>query len=168
MKKILFSLLILNLIACSGFQKTSEKMRTEMLKEKALRYYEKINLGEFDEEYFGLFAEDVEFFYPKYGYDKGREAIKNFGEVIQKLVKSLTFHLDKFVYTTSENRVVVEIVERGETQSGKKFPNEKTSFGRFCNVFEFNEKGEIKRYYCYGDPDFAGEDTVRVKLFSKE
>ncbi|VEJ22129.1 nuclear transport factor 2 family protein [Neisseria animaloris] len=142
-------------------------MSANTFKQKARRFYEKINLGEFDEEYFGLFAEDIELFYPKYGFAYGKEAIVDFGAKVQGTVKSLAFDLDKFVYTCEGSRVAVEIVEYGITQSGKLFPDGKTSFGKFCNVFEFDGTGKIKRYHCYGDPDFAGEDAPRVLAFSR-
>ncbi|WP_179290577.1 nuclear transport factor 2 family protein [Vandammella animalimorsus] len=140
---------------------------SDAFRQKARRYYEKINVGEFDEEYFALFAEDVEVFYPKFGIAHGREAIAELGRRVQSIVSDFAFDLDRFVYTCQANRVVVEIVEHGTLKSGKTFPDGKASFGKFCCVFEFNAQGAISRYHCYGDPDYAAEDAARVAIFAR-
>lgn len=137
------------------------------LQKKARRYYEKINAGEFDDEYFNLFAEDVELFYPKFGVAYGHEAIAELGRRVQSAVSRFGFDLEKFTYTTERHRIAVEIVEHGTTVSGKHFPDGKVSFGKFCNVFEFNTQGKIQRYHCYGDPDYAGEDAQRTAIFAQ-
>ncbi|WP_172424226.1 nuclear transport factor 2 family protein [Vandammella animalimorsus] len=140
---------------------------SDAFRQKARRYYEKINAGEIDEEYFALFAEDVEVFYPKFGIARGREAIAELGRRVQSIVSDFAFDLDQFVYTCQTNRVAVEIVEHGALKNGKIFPDGKASFGKFCNVFEFNTHGQIARYHCYGDPDYAAEDAARVAIFAR-
>ena len=113
-------------------------MHPDTLKTRARRYYEKINAGEFDDEYFGLFADDVEVFYPKFGMAYGHDAIRTLGSRVQNIVAELAFDLDRFIYTREGHRVVVEIVEYGRLKNGKTFPDKQHSFGKFCNVFEFN------------------------------
>ncbi|PAT42388.1 hypothetical protein CLI92_03035 [Vandammella animalimorsus] len=140
---------------------------SDAFRQKARRYYEKINAGEIDEEYFALFAEDVEVFYPKFGIARGREAIAELGQRVQSAVSRFGFDLSQFVYTGEGRRVAVEIVEYGTTASGHDFPDGKASFGKFCNVFEFNAHGQIARYHCYGDPDYAAEDAARVAIFAR-
>lgn len=137
------------------------------LKARARRYYEKINAGEFDDEYFGLFADDVEIFYPKFGFAYGHDAVKDFGNRVQSIVSEFAFDLDRFIYTCQDNRVVVEITEYGRLRNGKRFPDGKVSFGKFCCVFEFNKDGLIQRYHSYGDPDYAAEDPVRLAIFAR-
>ncbi|MGF6147761.1 Uncharacterised protein [Kingella potus] len=143
-------------------------MPNNTFKQHARRYYEKINLGEFDNEYFALFADDVEIFYPKFGFAYGHAAVKTLGERVQSAVSRFGFDLDKFIYTAENNRVAVEISEYGTTTGGKDFPDNKVSFGKFCNVFEFNTQGKISRYHCYGDPDYAGDDKERVAIFAQK
>lgn len=140
---------------------------SDAFRQKARRYYEKINAGEIDEEYFALFADDVEIFYPKFGIAHGREAIAELGRRVQSIVSDFAFDLDRFVYTCQANRVAVEIIEHGALKNGKTFPDGKASFGKFCNVFEFNTRGQIARYHCYGDPDYAAEDAARVAIFAR-
>lgn len=142
-------------------------MTNNTLKQYARRYYEKINAGEFDDEYFGLFADNVEIFYPKFGFAYGHDAVKDFGNRVQSIVSEFAFDLDRFIYTCQDNRVVVEIAEYGRLKNGKPFPDGKVSFGKFCNVLEFNVQGKITRYHCYGDPDYAGEDQDRIALFAQ-
>ena len=142
-------------------------MNNDTFKQRARRYYEKINAGEFDDEYFGLFADDVEVFYPKFDIAYGRTAIAELGSRVQSIVSDFAFDLDKFIYTCQDNRVVVEIVEHGILKNGKTFPDNKVSFGKFCNVIEFNTQGQIARYHCYGDPDYAAEDSVRLDIFAQ-
>ncbi|ALU27938.1 nuclear transport factor 2 family protein [Myroides odoratimimus] len=51
------------------------------------RYYELVNKGDFGEDtYYKLFAEDVELFYLKYGFDKGRDGIARFTKQIGQLI----------------------------------------------------------------------------------
>lgn len=149
-------------------QNKMEKMTlTEIRKNKIETYFKKIDSGKFDDEYFDLYTEDVEMYYPKFGFEKGKQGIKNFGKVIGMHLEKLTHDIQNFRYAFSDHVIVVEGNEKGITRSGKEWPDYKTSFGKFCNVFEFD--GElIKRVHIYVDPDFASEDTERVTIFSNE
>lgn len=133
--------------------------------ELARLYYEKINLGELDEQYFALFADDVEIFYPKIGFLYGKEGVDNLGKKIQGILEWLRFDLEKFRFSAIENRVIVEGYEHGKTLSGVLFPDNKVGFGKFCNVFEF-EHGKISKMHCHLDPDHGGEDLPRVYLYA--
>jgi len=133
----------------------------------AKSYYEIINSGNFDnDQYYDLFTEDVKLFYPKFGFAEGKAGIKQFGEQVRNLFKSLTFELDKFNFIVTDNTVVVEGVEKGEVYTGLAFPDNKVSYGKFCTVFEF-EGNRIKRMYCYVDPDHAAEDERVLALLKK-
>ncbi|MDM1375228.1 nuclear transport factor 2 family protein [Myroides marinus] len=132
------------------------------------KYYEFVNKGDFGEDtYYKLFAEDVELFYPKFGYDKGREGIKRFTKQIKQVINALTFEMDKFNFIAKDNYVTVEGHEFGQTSNGVDFPNHTTSFGKFVSVFDV-ENGQIKRMHCYVDPDLAGQDKMVTRLFKED
>ena len=40
----------------------------EKQKRNAETYFRKVDAGEFDSEYYGLFTEDVELYFPKFGF----------------------------------------------------------------------------------------------------
>ncbi|MGK6344188.1 nuclear transport factor 2 family protein [Chryseobacterium sp. DT-3] len=144
-----------------------KKTLNEIRKNKIETYFKKIDSGIFDDEYFDLYAEDVEMYYPKFGFEKGKQGIKNFGKVIGKHLEKLTHDIQNFRYTFSDTVIVVEGNEKGVTRSGKEWPDNHTSFGKFCNVFEFD--GElIKRVHIYVDPDFTSEDTERLAIFRND
>lgn len=139
----------------------------EIRKNKIETYFNKIDSGIFDDEYFDLYTEDVEMYYPKFGFENGKQGIKNFGKVIGKHLENLTHDMQNFRYIFSDPIIVVEGTEKGMTMSGKEWPDYNISFGKFCNVFEFD--GElIKRVHIYVDPDFASEDTERLTIFRNE
>lgn len=141
-----------------------KKTLNEIRKNKIETYFKKIDSGIFDDEYFDLYTEDVEMYYPKFGFEKGKQGIKNFGKVIGKHLEKLTHDIQNFRYTFSDTVIVVEGNEKGVTRSGKEWPDNHTSFGKFCNVFEFD--GElIKRVHIYVDPDFTSEDIERLTIF---
>jgi ketosteroid isomerase-like protein len=144
-----------------------KKTLNEIRKNKIETYFKKIDSGIFDDEYFDLYAEDVEMYYPKFGFEKGKQGIKNFGKVIGKHLEKLTHDIQNFRYTFSDTVIVVEGNEKGVTTSGKEWPDNHTSFGKFCNVFEFD--GELmKRVHIYVDPDFTSEDTERLAIFRND
>lgn len=134
-------------------------------KGKVKTYFKKVDDGQFDEEYFNLYTEDVELYYPKFGFEKGKDGIRNFGKTIGVHLQNLTHDINNFNYIISDNIIVVEGTEKGITKSGKEWPDYKISYGKFCNVFEF--EGEfIKRVHIYVDPDFTSEDADRVRIFN--
>ncbi|SHL05737.1 nuclear transport factor 2 family protein [Chryseobacterium polytrichastri] len=133
---------------------------------KAQSYFELINNGQFNTQAFAdLFTEDVEIYYPKFGYAKGMEGIGSFSQHVRKLINDLHFEMDKFTYITNEKYVIVEGSEKGITRTGIPFPDGIVSHGKFCTVFEF-ENSRIKRMHCYVDPDFGGEDIERAQLLN--
>lgn len=123
-------------------------------KGKVQMYFKKVDDGQFDKEYFNLYTEDVELYYPKFGFEKGKDGIRNFGKTIGTHLQKLIHDISNFNYIISDNIIVVEGTEKGVTKSGKEWPDYKISYGKFCNVFEF--EGElIKRVHIYVDPDFT-------------
>ena len=139
----------------------------EKQKRNAETYFRKVDAGEFDSEYYGLFTEDVELYFPKFGFGKGKEGIKQFGVAMSGFLRGLTHDIENFNYVISDNTVVVEGTEKGITIDGKEWPDNATAFGKFCNVFEF--EGElIKRIHIYVDPDVTSEDAVRMTRLNQE
>ncbi|QBA21511.1 nuclear transport factor 2 family protein [Chryseobacterium indologenes] len=133
-------------------------------KNKVKTYFKKVDKGQFDEEYFNLYTDDVEIYYPKFGFEKGKNGITNFAKVMGAHLQSLSHDIDNFKYVISDHSIVVEGTERGITRSGKEWPDHKISYGKFCNVFEFEDEF-IKRVHVYVDPDFTSEDADRVNIF---
>lgn len=89
----------------------------------------------------------------------------NLGKKIQDALEWLRFDMEKFRSSAIENRVIVKGYEHGKTLSGFFFPDNKVSFGKFCNVLEF-EHGKISKMHCHVDPDHGGEDLPRVCLYN--
>ncbi|KAF5276817.1 hypothetical protein FQR65_LT16160 [Abscondita terminalis] len=128
-------------------------------------YFRKVDAGEFDSGYYNLFTEDVELYFPKFGFAYGKAGIRKFGETMVGFLKGLTHDIGNFNYIISGNTVVVEGTEKGITIENKTFPDNVTAFGKFCNVFEF-EDDLIKRVHIYADPDVTSEDEVRTERLS--
>ena len=129
-------------------------------------YFRKVDAGEFDSGYYNLFTEDVELYFPKFGFGYGKAGIRKFGETMARFLKGLTHDIENFNYIISGNIVVVEGTEKGITIDDKPFPDNVTAFGKFCNVFEF-EGDLIKRVHIYVDPDVTSEDSIRMMKLNR-
>ncbi|SDS94603.1 nuclear transport factor 2 family protein [Actinoplanes derwentensis] len=120
--------------------------------EVAISYFRMVDAG--DPAVLDVFTDDAQMFYPKFGIARGKAQIGAFAQTLGRGLSSLTHEIDDFVVLTSGDHVIVEGAENGTTSSGVEFPDGVSSFGLFCNVFEF--EGElIKRVHIYVDPDFA-------------
>ncbi|KUN25471.1 hypothetical protein AQJ23_16450 [Streptomyces antibioticus] len=119
--------------------------------ETAVNYFRMVDAG--NPAVIDLFTDDARMFYPKLGIARGKAQIAAFAQGLGREIASLTHEIEGFTVLTSGNHVIVEGMERGTTTSGVDFPDGISSFGLFCNVFEF--EGElIKRVHIYVDPDF--------------
>lgn len=125
----------------------------------AVQYFRLVDSG--DPSVIDLFTDDAQMFYPKFGYARGKEQIGAFARGLGRGISRLQHEIDGFTVITSGNYVVIEGAENGVTTSGVDFPDQTSSFGLFCNVFEFDGL-LIKRVHVYVDPDFANthEDGV--------
>ncbi|WP_315138577.1 nuclear transport factor 2 family protein [Achromobacter marplatensis] len=131
---------------------------------RAIRtYFEKVDAG--DGSYLDLFAEDVLFFFPKFGEGRGKQALTDFGGRIGQVLESIQHDIDGFRYTEAGNTVVVEGQESGTTRDKVRWPDGVVSQGRFCSVFEFSG-ALISRMSIYVDPDFTSSDHERVATYS--
>lgn len=91
---------------------------------------------------------DVEIFFPQSGLLKGIADFQKLNEELVKSIRSLKHDIDNFIYTISENRVVVEGKESGTLQNNQSFIDNK-----FCSVFEIHDN-LITRMHVYTDPNF--------------
>lgn len=124
------------------------------------QYFRRADAG--DPTIIDLFTDDAQMFYPKFGYAHGKKQIGAFARGLGRGVASLRHELDGFVVVSAGNYVVIEGAEHGTTTTGVDFPDAKSSFGLFCNVFEF-EGLLIKRVHVYVDPDFANSHAQGVE-----
>lgn len=93
-------------------------------------------------------------FFPKFGIATGKAQIASFAQGFAGKIASIQHDIPGLTVVSSGNYVVTEGSVRGTTTSGTAFPDGSSSYGLFCNVFEF-EGERIKRLHIYEDPDFA-------------
>lgn len=121
-------------------------------------YFSRVDAGRADT--LDLFTDDFEFFFPKFGVGRGKEA---FGILIEGLLGSLKgiAHPVEQLRIFDSDAVVAEGVTSGETKDGTHWHGGQTPGGRFCTIFEFS--GElISRMFVYTDPDYGGHDKDRL------
>ncbi|WP_394832053.1 nuclear transport factor 2 family protein [Pendulispora rubella] len=125
-------------------------------------YFRWVDAG--DPRLFDLFTDDVEFFFPKFGRGRGKDAIRRFRAAFEAQIAELEHDIAGLHYIASDagDFIVVEGQERGVTRDGAKWPDGTINEGRFCDVFQF-EGALIRRTYIYVDPDFTNADDSRVK-----
>ena len=78
----------------------SETKLAEARKAAVKVYFEKIDAGNTDDAYFGLFTDDVVLYFPKFGFVQGKDGIKKLGEQLGAFLKSLHHDIDNFIYIT--------------------------------------------------------------------
>ena len=71
-------------------------------------YFWKVDAGEFDNDYYNLFTEDVELYFPKFGFGYGISGIRKFGETMANILKGLSHDIENFNYIISGNMIVVK------------------------------------------------------------
>jgi hypothetical protein len=128
--------------------------KTEIVKS----YFRRVDAGDFPAEYF---TGDFEFFVPKYGVGRGINAFLEMATVVQATRIHSRHHQEQLSYMEAGNKVAVEGTTEGLGRDNVAWCGGKTSGGRFCSIFEFNESNLIRRMYIYLDPDFAGADKER-------
>lgn len=138
--------------------------KEDNLKEIVIDYFRALDSGNFGENHLALFSDDFLLEFSKFGSKKGLAALNEFGTKVGAYYKNMQHHIDSNNVVVAGNRVFAEGFLSGETIDGNKWPDHKTSFGKFCTVFEFAD-GKIIRMSIYSDPDFASEDKERIALF---
>ena len=128
-------------------------------KQQAIRrFYEKSDSGSFAAE---LFAPDFQFFVPKYGIGHGAEQFFEMAGATG--VKQVTHQISDLVFIESGNMVAVEGTTEGVGTDGVRWKAGQTPGGRFCSIFEFDNRGLIVRMHVYLDPDMTGADRERFR-----
>src|SRR5260370_29039816 len=128
-------------------------------KQQAIRrVYEKSDSGAFAAE---LFAPDFQFFVPKYGIGYGAEQFFEMAGATG--VKQVTHHISDLVFIESGDMVAVEGTTEGVATDGVRWKVGQTPRGRFCSIFEFDNRGLIVRMHVYLDPDMTGADSERFR-----
>ncbi|MFD1270983.1 nuclear transport factor 2 family protein [Streptomyces kaempferi] len=124
----------------------------EAREEVAARYFRLVDSS--DPAILDLFTDDAQMFFPKFGIATGKAQIASFAQGFAGKIASIQHDIPGLTVVSSGNYVVTEGSVRGTTTSGTAFPDGSSSYGLFCNVFEF-EGERIKRLHIYEDPDFA-------------
>jgi SnoaL-like domain len=107
-----------------------------------------------------LFTEDFEFYFPKFGVARGKEAFGRFAAGLLASLKSIEHFRDRLVITVCGDQVFVEGTTHGTTLDGTEWSGGRTAGGRFASVFHF--RGHlIDRMYIYLDPDYGSHDRAR-------
>lgn len=136
---------------------TAQSLDHEARRGIALEYFKKLDRGE---DFSGLFADDAQMYFPKWGLANGiTEIMEAFVEVGSTLA-SVTHDYAYFNYVVAGDTVVVEGTSSGCTAAGHEWRAGVSHAGRWCDVFEIRG-GKIHRLFIYLDPDYAGHDTDR-------
>jgi ketosteroid isomerase-like protein len=136
---------------------TTSTMTDEQRKSVALEYLKRLDRGD---DFFDLFADDAQLYFPKCPIAHGLDEIKlTFGNV-GTIVASVQHDYSYFNYVVSGDTVVVEGTSAGRAADGTPWRAGVSHAGRFCDVFEIRD-GKIQRLFIYLDPDYADADTAR-------
>jgi len=108
-----------------------------------------------------LFHEDVELYFPKFGFGVGRQAFVEFVRGFEGALEFIRHDYDNLTFIPAGDHIVVEGTSQGKL-SGHTWVGGETSGGRFCNVFTFRDD-RIATLHIYLDPDYAGEDAPRFR-----
>lgn len=132
-------------------------MTDEQRKAVALEYLKRLDRGE---DFFDLFADDAQMYFPKCPIANGiKEIRQTFGHVAS-IVSAVTHDYAYFNYVQSGDTVVVEGTSSGRAADGTQWRAGVSHAGRWCDVFEIRD-GKIQRLFVYLDPDYADADTAR-------
>ena len=131
---------------------TEQMMTEEQRKSVALEYLKRLDRGE---NFFDLFADDAQVFYPKWGLANGQAEIERLFSDAATFLKAIRHDYAYFNYIIQGDHVVVEGTSSGTITDGSNWQT-----GRWCDVFEIRDR-RIQRLFIYLDPDYTGADTTR-------
>ena len=121
-------------------------------------YFRRADSGDFPTEYF---TADFEFYVPKFGIGRGVSAFLEMARGVQETRVHSRHHYDSLRFIEAGDILVVEGTTEGLGRDNVAWCGGKTPGGRFCSVFEFDERSLIRRMYIYLDPDFTSADKDR-------
>lgn len=128
-------------------------------------YFIRLDTGRPD--LFDLFADDFQFYFPKFGVGRGKSELAELAQGLRTTIQSVTHDMDTLKFFAGTGFVIVEGTTTGLHVDGTKWLGGETPGGRFCNVFEFRDDGLIARVHIYLDPDYVGHDGGRF-LWGKD
>ncbi|MDT8397992.1 MAG: nuclear transport factor 2 family protein [Pseudomonadales bacterium] len=137
-------------------------MTGEERKALALEYIKRLDRGD---DFFALFDEHAEVYFPKWGVAQGRDQICQLFADVGAVLAAIKHHYAYFNYIGEGDTLVVEGTSEGQTASGAQWRAGVGHGGRWCDVFEIRN-GLIQRLYIYTDPDYWGADTSRYPWLS--
>ncbi len=108
------------------------------------KYYKNVSTRNMDTVN-SLFSPNIEVYFPQFGVVKGIENLLKLNKNLTETIDQIDYDYDNFVYTISENRIIVEGIESGTLANNNTFMNK-----RFCSVFEI-KNGLIYRMYVYAN-----------------
>jgi ketosteroid isomerase-like protein len=142
---------------------TTETMTDEQRRSVALEYLKRLDNGA---DFFGLFADDAQVFFPKWGLANGVAEIKQLFSDVAGILAGVTHDYAYFNYVHGGDTLVVEGTSSGTTADGTAWRAGVTHAGRWCDVFEIRD-GRIQRLFIYLDPDYADADTARYPWLNR-
>jgi ketosteroid isomerase-like protein len=122
-------------------------------------YFRMVDSG--DPDVMLLFTEDVELYFPKFGFGSGKADMAEFARRLGQDLGSIEHDVDGLEFVVAGERVVVEGREWGTNSNGEAWPDGRVSTGRFCNVFRFRDQ-LISSVHIYTDPDFNSSHKAKV------
>jgi ketosteroid isomerase-like protein len=135
----------------------TKTMTDEQRRSLALEYLKRLDRGE---DFFDLFADDVQMYFPKYGVVDGVDEVRKLFASTAKIIAKIKHDYAHFNYIVQGDMVVVEGTSAGATTNGREWRAGVTHAGRWCDVFEIRDF-KIQRLFIYLDPDYGDEDTKR-------
>lgn len=112
-------------------------------------------------EILSLFHQEIELYFPKFGFGFGKESFLEMIKGFEGILESIVHDYDSLQFMPSGDFLIVEGTSKG-TLNGKTWQGGETSGGRFCNVFRFRDN-LIVSIHVYLDPDYTGEDEARFR-----
>ncbi|BDD83269.1 hypothetical protein TPB0596_30320 [Tsukamurella pulmonis] len=144
----------MNLIPASGTDDLAAE-RTSIVR----KYFHMVDDG--DPGLLDLYTDDVELFFPKFGYSHGKAGMAEFARRLWIDLGSIEHDIEGLTIMVAGDRVIVEGCEGGTLADGTRWPDGHVSTGRFCNVFTFTGT-RISSVHIYADPDIASTHAEKV------
>ncbi|WP_036020357.1 nuclear transport factor 2 family protein [Paraburkholderia mimosarum] len=138
-------------------------MTDEQRKSVALEYLKRLDRGV---DFFELFADDIQIYFPKYGVVNGVDEAKKLFSSTANVIARVWHDYAYFNFIIQGDLVVVEGTSSGVTTKGIEWRAGVTHAGRWCDVFEIRDF-KIQRLFIYLDPDYGDEDISRYPWLKK-